>query len=198
MLYNFEDLKEIVKSKVSLKRFKHTMAVVDMSIKLAKIYGADIEKCKIAAVLHDICKEMDVEEMRKICRENFSEDLSPEDLENKEILHSFAGSYWVKKNLNIKDNEILNAIKNHTLGNKNMTLVEKIVYIADAIEITRNYPDVEKIRALTLQDLNAGILFEIEKQENYLKSLGIKSHKNTVDFKKELEILNIKKATNII
>ncbi|MDY4010737.1 MAG: HD domain-containing protein, partial [Fusobacterium gastrosuis] len=76
MIYNFEDLKEIVKSKVSIKRFNHIMAVVDMSIKLAKIYNADIEKCKIAALLHDICKEMNMEEMKKICKNNFSEDLS--------------------------------------------------------------------------------------------------------------------------
>lgn len=186
MIYNFEDLKEIVKSKVSIKRFNHIMAVVDMSIKLAKIYDADIEKCKIAALLHDICKEMNKEEMKKICKNNFSEDLTDEDLENDEILHPFVGAYWVEKNLKIEDIEILNAIKNHTLGNKNMSLVEKIVYIADAIEITRNYPGVEEIRNLVFKDLNEGILFEAEKKEKYLESIGKKSHKNSYAMQKSI------------
>lgn len=186
MIYNFENLKEIVKSKVSIKRFNHIMAVVDMSIKLAKIYNADIEKCKIAALLHDICKEMNMEEMKKICKNNFSEDLSDEDLENDEILHPFVGAYWVEKNLKIEDIEILNAIKNHTLGNKNMTLVEKIVYIADAVEITRNYPGVEEIRNLVFKDLNEGILFEAGKKEKYLESIGKKSHKNSYAMQKSI------------
>ena len=56
MKYNFKELKEIVKSKMSLKRFTHTLGVVEMSEKLAKIYNADLEKCKVAALLHDICK----------------------------------------------------------------------------------------------------------------------------------------------
>lgn len=187
MNYDFEQLKELVKSKVSIKRFNHTMAVVDMSIKLAKIYNADIEKCKIAAVLHDICKEMNMEEMKKICKENFSEDLSDEDLENNEILHPFAGAYWIEQNLGISDIEILNAVKNHTLGNKNMSLIEKIVYIADAVEITRNYPDVEKIRELTFKDLECGILFEAEKKEKYLESMGKKSHKNSLAMQENLK-----------
>lgn len=187
MDYDFEQLKELVKSKVSIKRFNHTMAVVDMSIKLAKIYNADIEKCKIAAVLHDICKEMNMEEMKKICKENFSEDLSDEDLENNEILHPFAGAYWIEQNLGISDIEILNAVKNHTLGNKNMSLIEKIVYIADAVEITRNYPDVEKIRELTFKDLECGILFEAEKKEKYLESMGKKSHKNSLAMQENLK-----------
>lgn len=186
MIYNFEYLKEIVKSKVSIKRFNHIMAVVDMSIKLAKIYNADIEKCKIAALLHDICKETNKEEMKKICKNNFSEDLTDEDLENDEILHPFVGAYWVEKNLKIEDIEILNAIKNHTLGNKNMTLVEKIVYIADAVEITRNYPGVEEIRNLVFKDLNKGILFEAGKKEKYLESIGKKSHKNSYAMQKSI------------
>lgn len=186
MIYNFEDLKEIVKSRVSIKRFNHIMAVVDMSIKLAKIYNADIERCKIAALLHDVCKEMNMEEMKQICKDNFTEDLTDEDLENNEILHPFAGAYWVEKNLKIEDSEILNAIKNHTLGNRNMSLVEKIVYIADAIEITRNYPGVEEIRNLVFKDLNKGILFEAEKKEKYLESIGKKSHKNSYAMQKSI------------
>ena len=186
MKYNFNELKEIVKSKMSLKRFTHTLGVVEMSEKLAKIYNADIEKCKVAALLHDICKEMDMEYIKNICKNNFMDELSEEDLENNEILHGFAGAYYVKTELGINDKEILNAIKYHTIGAKNMTLVEKIVYIADAIEYGRNYPSVVEIREETFKNLDKGILMEIEHKEEYLKSIGKKSHPNTDKFKKEI------------
>ena len=186
MKYNFKELKEIVKSKMSLKRYTHTLGVVEMSEKLAKTYNADIEKCKVAALLHDICKEMDMEYIKNICKNNFMNELSEEDLENNEILHGFAGAYYVKNELGIDDKEILSAIKYHTVGEKNMTLVEKIVYIADAIEYGRNYPSVVKIREETYKNLDRGILMEIEHKEKYLESIGKKSHPNTNELKKEI------------
>ena len=186
MKYNFNELKEIVKSKMSLKRFTHTLGVVEMSEKLAKIHNADIEKCKVAALLHDICKEMDMEYIKNICKNNFMNELSEEDLENNEILHGFAGAYYVKNELGVNDKEILSAIKYHTVGGKNMTLVEKIVYIADAIEYGRNYPSVAEIREETFKNLDKGILMEIEHKERYLKSVGKKSHSNTDEFKKQI------------
>ena len=186
MKYNFNELKEIVKSKMSLKRFTHTLGVVEMSEKLAKIYNANIEKCKVAALLHDICKEMNMEYIKNICKNNFMNELSEEDLENNEILHGFAGSYYVKTELGINDKEILNAIKYHTVGAKNMTLVERIVYIADAIEYGRNYPSVVEIREETFKNLDKGILMEIEHKEEYLESIGKKSHPNTYKLKKEI------------
>ena len=68
MKYNFNQLKEIVKSKMSLKRFTHTLGVVEMAGKLAEINKADVEKCKLAALRHDICKEMDMEDLKNICK----------------------------------------------------------------------------------------------------------------------------------
>ena len=186
MKYNFNELKEIVKSKMSLKRFTHTLGVVEMSEKLAKIYNANIQKCKVAALLHDICKEMDMEYIKNICKNKFINELSEEDLENNEILHGFAGAYYVKNELGINDKEILNAIKYHTVGAKDMTLLEKIVYIADAIEYGRNYPSVVEIREETFKNLDKGILMEIEHKEEYLESIGKKSHPNTDKFKKEI------------
>ena len=186
MKYNFNELKEIVKSKMSSKRFTHTLGVVEMSEKLAKIYNADIEKCKIASLLHDICKEMDMKYIKNICKNNFMNELSEEDLENNEILHGFAGAYYVKNELGIDDKEILNAIKYHTIGAKNLTLLEKIVYISDAIEYGRNYPSVVEIREETFKNLDKGILMEIEHKEEYLESIGKKSHPNTDELKKEI------------
>lgn len=186
MKYDFNQLKEIVKSKMSSKRFTHTLGVVEMAVKLADIYKTDVEKCKLAALLHDISKEMDMEYIKNICKNNFMSELSEEDLENNEILHGFAGDFYVNKEFEIEDSEILNAIKYHTIGSKNMTLIEKIIYIADAIEYGRNYPSVVKIREETFKNLDKGILMEIEHKEKYLESIGKKSHPNTDELKKEI------------
>ena len=108
MKYDFNQLKEIVKSKMSSKRFTHTLGVVEMAVKLADIYKTDVEKCKLAALLHDISKEMDMEYIKNICKNNFLNELSDEDLENNEILHGFAGAYYVNKEFGIEDSEVLN------------------------------------------------------------------------------------------
>lgn len=186
MKYDFKSLEKVVKEKVSLKRFKHIMGVVEMATRLAKLNNADIEKCQIGSLLHDIAKEMDIEWMKKVCRENYMNDLTEEDLENNEILHGFAGAYYVNKEFGIEDSEVLNAIKYHTIGSKDMTLVEKIIYIADAIEYGRNYPSVTEIREETFKNLNKGILMEIEHKEKYLESIGKKSHPNTSQLKENI------------
>ncbi len=186
IIYNFTELKKIVKEKVKEKRFIHILGVVQMAEKLAKIYGADTEKVKIAALLHDICKEMNIDEMRKIFLENYKDEFPREDIDNSQILHGPVAAYWIRKNLNINDEEILNAVKYHTVGNKDMGLIEKIVYIADAIELGRDYPSVQEIREKTFQNLNEGIILEIEKKGKFLESMGKKSHINTIQMKKEL------------
>lgn len=186
IIYDFNELKEIVKAKVSKKRFLHILGVVETAKKLAGIYGADIEKVKISALLHDVCKEMDLAKLKEIFSKVYRNEFPKEDIENNEILHGPVGAYWVKEILNIKDKEILNAIKYHTVGNKNMGLVEKIVYIADAIEPGRNYPTVEEIRKTTFNNLNEGIILEIKNKDKFLGTIGKKSHRNTLEMKEQL------------
>ncbi|AVQ20316.1 hydrolase, HD family [Fusobacterium necrophorum subsp. funduliforme ATCC 51357] len=172
---------------LSKKRFAHVLSVVKEAERLARRNGADIEKCRLAALLHDCAKEMPLEEMQKICRREHFEDLSERDLENGEILHGFVASVFVKESFGIQDEEVLEAIRYHTVGKAGMSLVGKIVYIADAIEETRNYPSVDKIRKKTYEDLEQGILMEIEHKLEYLSSTGATLHPNTLEWKKSLE-----------
>lgn len=187
MNYDLEEIRYIVSKKISKKRYVHTLGVAEMSKKLAKLYGADIKKCYIAALLHDICKEESIERMKRVCKKFFYNELSKEDFNNTEILHGFVASHWVREKLKINDEEILSAIKYHTIGHKEMSLVEKIVYIADGIEMGRKYPGVEELRKRVFENLNRGILYEIEKKEKFLESIGKKSHKNTIEFAQTLK-----------
>ncbi len=186
MNFDIIDLVYIVYNKLPKKRFIHTIGVVKTAEKLAEIYGAPKDNIIKAALLHDICKYTSMNYMKKICEEKFSDDLTYEDLKNDEILHGFMAAYWVENKLNIKDEEILNAIKYHTIGSKKMSISSKIIYIADGIEPGRNYDTVDKLRKLAFEDINLAIYTEIEEKEKYLKSLGKKLHKNTVAMREEL------------
>lgn len=172
---------------LSKKRFAHVLSVVKEADYLARKNGADVEKCRLAALLHDCAKEMPLEEMQEICRREKFVDLSEQDLENGEILHGFVASVYVKEKFGIEDKEILEAICYHTVGKVGMSLIGKIVYIADAIEETRNYPNVVAIRENTHENLELGILMEIEHKLEYLSSIGARLHPNTLEWKKSLE-----------
>lgn len=179
-------LREELKKRVSEQRYVHTLGMEEKAIELGKKYGIDLYKIRISALLHDIAKNMSLEEMKKICKENFLSELSDEDMNSREIMHGFVGSIIAKKEFGINDEEILNGIKYHTIGEKNLNLFGKIIYIADAIEKNRSYPNVEKIRKITEKNLDEGIIFEIDKKMEYLKSLGKKTHQNTIEMRDKI------------
>ena len=105
---------------------------------------------------------------------------------NLPILHSFVGADLVEKELNITDVEILNAIKYHTTGKAKMSLIEKIVYLADAIEPKRSYHAVDKIRELAKINIDKALLLEVKEKIKYLKSEGLQIDNNSIEMLKWL------------
>ncbi|STO30721.1 putative nicotinate-nucleotide adenylyltransferase [Fusobacterium necrogenes] len=176
-----ENLREIVKNKVTEKRYVHTLGVEEKAVELAKKYDVDEEKARIAAILHDIAKSVEVGKLEEVCRKYFSNELTEEDIKITEILHGFVGYIIVKEELKIEDEEILEAIKYHTIGKKGLSKLGRIIYIADAIEKNRVYPNVHKIREIVDRNLDDGIIYEIDKKIEYLESIGGKIHKNTLE-----------------
>ena len=106
--------------------------------------------------------------------------------QTSELLHGFAGAEYVKEKLKITDEEILDAIRYHTIGKKNMGLVSKIVYIADAIEDKRNWPGVEHARELAAEDLDEAIIYEIDMKMKYLITRRALIHPNTLELRNDL------------
>jgi len=177
------ELYEHVEKLLPQRRYQHTLGVIEVAKKLAKQYGVDEEKAEIAALLHDVAKNMSLSEMHSYIE-------CEETLECYghlgELLHGFAGSTYAKKNLGITDLDILNAIKYHTIGRRNMSDLEKIIYIADAIEPNRNYPALEEIREKVKIDLDEGILFEIDRKIIYLLDIKAVIHPNTVEMRNNI------------
>lgn len=161
---------DYIKDNIKEKRQKHIFSVADEAVKLAKIYGGDIEKCQTAALLHDIAKELPVGEMDKLVKKY---GLHVKYLGQPNLAHGKLGAILAKENWGVTDPDILNAISFHTTGRPDMTITEKIVFIADAIEPLRDYPGVEEIRKATYSDLDKGCYTSLKHTIDHLKAKGV-------------------------
>ena len=134
------------------KRLLHTLNVGYLSAHLADVFGADKDKALIAGALHDCAKELPLEKQLELAKK-YSGDLFTE----KKLLHSPAGATFAKEDFGIEDKEILDAICYHTTGRGDMNTLEKIVYLADKIEPSRNYTDLTPIREAAEKDLDSAM-----------------------------------------
>lgn len=148
---------DIIKPFLSEKRFKHCLNVAKAAEKLAKKYGCDTEKAKIAGVLHDITKERNVEEQLKFVYD-FGIEVSEFELNSKKLFHAITGSAYAKNVLQIKDPDIINAIRYHTTARKGMSLLEKIIFIADFISEDRDFKGVDELRKLAYKSLDGTMM----------------------------------------
>lgn len=152
------------------RRFEHTLGVEFISAALAMRYGAPVESAQLAGLLHDCAKCLTDKERVKICRKN---DIPMSEMEkaNPFLLHAKVGAYLAEKKYKVKDQDIINAIHNHTTGRPKMSLLEKIVFIADYIEPGRKHaPNLEEIRSLAFTDLDQALLKILSDTLEYLES----------------------------
>lgn len=164
---NFEKMKQTLAGSISEKRFMHSMGVMEEAVRLAAIYRADEEQAKIAGLLHDCGKSMD---------------------KNDNLTHAKKSAELARTVYGIEDEEILSAIRYHTTGREDMTMLEKIVYLADKTEKNRRYEGVEELRTLADEDIDDAIICSLERTIEYVKmrsqELDIESLK-TLKFLKE-------------
>ena len=156
-------MKEIIEfliNNLSERRYKHVLGVAKTAKELASLNGVDENKAELAAMLHDIAKEMPVDEQMRILKKN-NFNITEIEKASLQVLHGFVGEFLAREKFNINDEEVLKAVAYHTTGKANMTKLEKIIYIADYIEPTRNYPGVEELREVTYKDLDKGVLMGI-------------------------------------
>ena len=143
-MIDIEEIKEELKSILSIKRYEHSLGAMEKAIELAEIFGEDKEKAAYTALTHDIAKEMSIEEMIDYALKNGIE-LTKEDKLITRTLHGIIGADIVKKNYGFTQ-EMQDAIYYHTTGRENMTLLDKIVFLADKSEKRREGEDAEKLR----------------------------------------------------
>lgn len=130
---NTDSIKKTLKESLSEERYNHTLGTADCALKLAKKYGLDEKKAYLAGLLHDCAKCKSNDELLKIIKQELK-NIDEGELQNYKTLHAPVGEYFARTMYNIDDSEILNAIRYHTIGRVNMSLFEKIIFLADKIE----------------------------------------------------------------
>lgn len=155
-----EALMQAVQMRMSERRFKHVLGVEETAIALAEQFGESPEKASIAALTHDYAKERSDEEFQLAIERGNYENKTELLKYGNAIWHGLVGAEFVARELNISDEEILNAIRLHTTGAAEMTLLDKIIYVADYIEPGRSFPGVEDARVIALRDLDQAVAFE--------------------------------------
>ena len=129
---DYIQIEKILKEMLPERRLKHSLNVAKCAVKLSGIYKYDKEKAEIAGLVHD-CAKFFTDEQVEDCVKKFNIELDPLEVNNIALSHSVIGSYVAKEVFNIDDEEIVNAIKYHTTGRENMSLLEKIIYTTDLI-----------------------------------------------------------------
>lgn len=157
----YSDYISILKDRLDDFRFHHSIAVANQSVILAERFGGDPEKAYVAGLLHDICKNLKSEEQLQFFASSAimltdAEKFSPK------VWHAISGAYFLTENLKIKDNDIINAVRYHTTGRAGMSLLEKIIYIADLTSVDRNYPDVDILRDIIKTNLEEGLIYALK------------------------------------
>jgi len=156
MTFDRENLIQQVREQMTEHRFIHTLGVAQAAEALAKQYGADPKEADLAGILHDYCKFWERAKMAEIIQK---EESIPSELlrYDKELWHAPVGAYIVERDLGVTNSMVLDAIRYHTSGRKNMTLLDKILWLADYIEPGRQFPGVEEIRELARRNLNEAL-----------------------------------------
>ncbi len=170
------ELIRTLEQELNYKRFVHTLAVAGTASSLAMCYGMNIEKAELAGLLHDCAKCIDVRKMQKLC-EKAGLEISPFEAGSGSLLHSKAGSVLAAEKYGCTDPDILNAIRYHTTGRPGMSLLEKIIFVADYIEPGRyTAKNLPEIRKMAFEDIDEALLKILYDTLVYLNSTG-----NTVD-----------------
>ncbi|NVY96903.1 bis(5'-nucleosyl)-tetraphosphatase (symmetrical) YqeK [Lactobacillus sp. DCY120] len=153
-------LQEQVQKKLSDYRYRHCVRTSQRAIELAQLHHADEVKAGVAGLVHDYAKECSDAEFIRIIQQ---EDLDPDLLNyGNAIWHGIVGAEIIKYDLGIYDEDILNAVRRHTTAAVHMTLLDKIVFMADYTESGRDFPEAATARKLTDQNLDAGVAYQIE------------------------------------
>lgn len=153
---NIEKIKDYLKENLSKKRYTHSMNVADTAKQLAEKYGCDEEKAYFAGMVHDIAKELS-REMQYELASRCGMDVSEIELASAPLLHAIAGAQLLAERFEIDDEELLEAVRYHTVGASGMSKLAQIVYLADLTSADRDYKDVKKMRKHTGVSLEKGM-----------------------------------------
>ena len=161
------------------KRIAHVRGIEETAVQLARRWGADVEKLRRAAILHDCTKYLSLEEHLALCS-RYGVALDRMEQVTEKLLHAKTGAI-LARNVFGQDDEVYDAIFYHTTGRADMSLAEKILYIADYIEPNRDFPEVEQMRTLAFADLDRTVAMGARLAIQEMEERGRSVHHNTLE-----------------
>lgn len=171
---------EKLKALMDEERYIHSLGVRDCAVTLAERYGADVAKARLAGLLHDCAKGLSRQEMMSRAVEAGIEP-GPEEFQSEALLHGAVGAIMARQMFGVEDTEILSSIECHTTGKRGMTLLDKIIYLADYIEPNRDFPGVEELRKAAMEDLDKAVLMALRRTIKYVLDTDRFLHPRTVE-----------------
>lgn len=190
MNHKISKIRRKLVTELNKERYEHTLGVMYTAAAMAMRYDEDIEKALLAGLLHDCAKCIPGDTKIKLCKK-YHLNVSEIERENPSLLHAKLGAFLTAKKYHIKDRDVINAIASHTTGCPNMSLLDKIIYIADYIEPGRKeLPNMTEVRKLAFTDIDACLYRILEDSLAYLKSKDISvdpmTEKTYLYYKKQL------------
>ena len=173
-----QELRCVALSYLKPKRMAHVLGTEETAVQLARRYGADEEEARIAALLHDCTKKLNIEEQLQLCRQ-YSLQLDEMQQWALKLQHAITGAAVARHVFGVSD-EVYEAIRWHTTGKADMSTLEKVIYLADYIEPTRDFPGVEELRKAIWEDLDRGLLLGLEMSIQEMKNWGNPVHEDTL------------------
>lgn len=185
---NFDYYKSIIRDLLDDYRYNHSLCVADEAKRLAILYSEDADNAYLAGLLHDITKNFTIDEHLNIFSK-FDIILSDVEKISVPIWHGISASAYVKHTLGMNDEKIISAIRYHTTAKSNMSLFEKLIYLADYTSADRNYPDVDVMRDLVNESIEDAMLYSLKYTIKDLISKERAVHPDTLNAYNEI-ILN--------
>lgn len=172
-----ESMERHLETMLDEKRYIHSIGVASTAVSLAGLYGADVKKAYLAGLLHDCAKNLSQEEAEVKCRDL---DVETDDFEKEHsrLIHAKLGAELVKSEFGVDDEEVCSAIRWHTLGREGMSVLEKIIYVADMTEPSRKYPGVDMLREKAFENLDEAVAACARKTVEFNKNKGAELHPN--------------------
>ncbi|MCQ8260545.1 bis(5'-nucleosyl)-tetraphosphatase (symmetrical) YqeK [Streptococcus suis] len=179
LTFDRQALLEKIRAAMKPARFQHVLGVEEVALALADQYGCDPKKASLAALLHDYAKEVEDQVfLDLIAKYDLDRDLLNWD---NNIWHGVVGAYKIAEDFGLKDEEIFQAIQRHTVGAGQMTLLDKVLYVADYIEPNRDFPGVDEARRIAKESLDKAVAYETAQTISYLAKKGVPIYPQTLE-----------------
>jgi predicted HD superfamily hydrolase involved in NAD metabolism len=184
---NWGEMENKLAQRLTAKRYVHSLGVSETAVSLAQRFGAAVEKARLAGLLHDCAREIATEALLPTAE---ALGIMIDDIERRApiLLHAKLGALMVVRDYGVMDREIGQAIAWHTTGGPTMTILDKIIYLADFIEPSRSFPGVERLRELSEKNLNQALLAAYDQSVTYILAKGGLLHPDTIAGRNELLI----------